>query len=39
MSKTSTHQKIEALEGWLRQVKSSKSGNKSKIKTKREELD
>lgn len=38
MSKSSSRQKIECLEGWVRQVKLSDKSKKAKKKTKVEEI-
>lgn len=38
MSKSSSKQKMECLEGWVRQVKASEKNKKSKKKTKVDEI-
>jgi hypothetical protein len=38
MSKSSSKQKMECLEGWVRQVKASEKSKKAKKKTRVEEI-
>ncbi len=37
MSKTSVHQKLEALDGWFKQLKANEKGKKGKKNPKKEE--